>query len=107
MNLYDNILWKVTNQNVITHILSYDLKSPSGNTYSELSEKLRKEFSWKKTQLQSQTLWELSTSAECNIIMQTIIAICWTNCEINLYKVQVLEKKIHPAISQSKKLLAK
>ena len=45
MNLFDNILKQGLNQNMITHILSYDLKSTSGNTYSELSEKLREEFS--------------------------------------------------------------
>ena len=107
MNLFDNILKQGLNQNMITHILSYDLKSTSGNTYSELSEKLREEFSWKKTQLESQTVWELSTQVGCDIIMQTITSICWTNCEINLYKVQVLEKKTYPFISQPKKPLAK
>lgn len=103
MNLFDNILQQVTNQNMITHILSYDLKNPSPKIYLDLIEKLKKEFAWKKTQLQSQTVWELNTSTDCDTIMQTIISVCWTNCEINLYKVQVFEKKTHPVILQPKK----
>ncbi len=99
MNLFENILKKATNENMITHILSYDLKNASAKIYLDLSEKLEKDFCWKKTHLQSQTVWELSTQVECDTIMQTIFYICWSDkCQVNLYKVQVLEKKTHPIV---------
>lgn len=99
LNLFEWILKEIKQQPPqITHILSYDLRNVTPKTYVDLSQMLQKEFSWVKTHLQSQTVWELCTNESCDVIMRAIISIVWVSCQINIYQVRVLEKKTYPAI---------
>lgn len=100
MNLFDNILKQVTNKNMTTHILSYDLYNREPEFYGELDKFIQENFPWSKKPLN--TFWEISTIRNSQDILNTILSKVWTNSKVRVYHVNVLDKKVHPVILKPK-----